>query len=837
MKKFIVLVVVLVILGAVGYGAYRFVVRSGPAAVAAQMDLSRPAQGAAAALATQPAAAAQDAGAGIPVDDAAREFDESRDALLALLARTSPGSSATPEQTSERLADMFSRLEGALPGLSKASFDVDAVKTTAGPQPEALFEWVRDQTSWVPYQGTLRGATGVLMDRLGNSLDRALLLSALITASGGRAKLAHATLPREQAADIVRLARPASGVALSEPGGSRPPLADSAVGEFSRVMGIDGGAARVALSRLEDAAAYRLSVARAAVQRQAVALVAAVGQTPAAPDDAVAAAADHWWVVIDQDGQPFALDPTLPDAKPGQSFSAPRETIDPARVPQELWHTVRIAVVAEFVSGAQAREQVVLSRTVRPSDLFGQQIALNHQPATWRPPTAEALGEPEAREAAAQALRDEREWQVQLSVGAKITDRAVIRTGGGAEPSRESSGVAGAGSAGLWGGLSGAESSPRPGELTAEWIEFEIRVPGRPPTKIRRDIFDIHGPAARQSSAANRGSLSDPERLLRALALSGETVILPLVCRVSPEYVTWLRARAALTNRRVLLAAVGGAALPDAEARQLASSMTPMPSALYALALARHAWNDRAQDVFLAEPNIVALHRTFRGDAAGGVAAVEGLDIVANAVAVRANASVAPFDARVHQGVADSYAEDYLLLGAEAAVPAGSAGNSTETAGQPSAGWVMVRAQAQADALSVSADVKARIGRHLGERFVVVAPAGAPSSETRWWRIDPSTGGTLRVGDFGWGQVFTEQNIMHARQGLQVLSYTFCSARSIFGPDRFEKKEMAVAAVCIVGGAFGILGVGPSKIATTLYFALAKDVVTIVGGNAVLILM
>lgn len=385
--------------------------------------------------------------------------------------------------------------------------------------------------------------------------------------------------------------------------------------------------------------------------------------------------------------------------------------------------------------------------------------------------------------------------------------------------------------------MSGAESSPRPGELTAEWIEFEIRVPGRAPTKIRRDIFDIHGPAARQSSAARRSSLSDPERLLRALALSGETVILPLVCRVSPEYVTWLRARAALSNRRVLLAAIGGAALSDAEARELASSTTPMPSALYALALARHAWNDRAQDVFLAEPNILALHRTFRGDATGGVAAVEGLDIVANAVAVRANASVAPFDARVHQGVADSYAEDYVLLGAAAAVPAGSAGNSTETAGQPSAGWVTVRGQAQADALSVSADVKARIGKHLGERFVVVAPAGAPSLETRWWRIEPSTGGTLRVGAFGWGQVFTEQNIMHARQGLQVLSFTFCSTRSIFGPDRFEKKEWAVATVCVVAGAFGILGVGPSKLGTTLYFALAKDVVAIVGGNAVLILM
>src|SRR5207302_2605850 len=34
-------------------------------------------------------------------------------------------------------------------------------------------------------------------------------------------------------------------------------------------------------------------------------------------------------------------------------------------------------------------------------------------------------------------------------------------------------------------------------ELTAEWLEFVIQAPGRPPQKIRRPIFDLIGPAAR----------------------------------------------------------------------------------------------------------------------------------------------------------------------------------------------------------------------------------------------------------------------------------------------------------------------------------------------------
>jgi len=350
-------------------------------------------------------------------------------------------------------------------------------------------------------------------------------------------------------------------------------------------------------------------------------------------------------------------------------------------------------------------------------------------------------------------------------------------------------------------------------------------------------VFDILGPAARQSPAASRGGLSASERLLRALALSGETVILPLVCQVSPEYVTWLRVRAVLASRRVLQAAARGADASEEGSRELTSSLTPMPGALYALALARHAWNDRAQDVFLAEPNILALHRTFRGNPAGGVVAIEGLDIVANAVAVLANASVAPFHARVQQGVADSYAEDHVLSAAGSAVQDAAPANSREPVGEPSAGWVTIRAPEQTAALSVPADIRARIGRQLNERFVAVVPAGEPSSQTRWWRVDPVLGGTLRVGDLGWGQVFTEKNIMEARQALQLVNWGFCTARTIFGPEKIGAKEVAMFAVCQAGGAFGLLGVRLSAITRELYFALAKDVVTIVVGTAVLIVM
>src|SRR5690554_3706887 len=53
--------------------------------------------------------------------------------------------------------------------------DVAALQQKLGEDPVALYQWVRDNTHWLPYEGALRGARGTLLDRGGSSLDRALL--------------------------------------------------------------------------------------------------------------------------------------------------------------------------------------------------------------------------------------------------------------------------------------------------------------------------------------------------------------------------------------------------------------------------------------------------------------------------------------------------------------------------------------------------------------------------------------------------------------------------------------------------------------------------------------
>src|SRR5882724_1271009 len=97
---------------------------------------------------------------------------------------------------------MFSAIKNVASDLPRDSFDPQAAIDQAGREPQKLFDWVRGNTSWAAYEGQLRGAAGVLMDRTGNSLDRALLLADLLGRCGYKTRLGHARLSMTQAAEL-----------------------------------------------------------------------------------------------------------------------------------------------------------------------------------------------------------------------------------------------------------------------------------------------------------------------------------------------------------------------------------------------------------------------------------------------------------------------------------------------------------------------------------------------------------------------------------------------------------------------------------------------------------
>jgi hypothetical protein len=291
----------------------------------------------------------------------------------------------------------------------------------------------------------------------------------------------------------------------------------------------------------------------------------------------------------------------------------------------------------------------------------------------------------------------------------------------------------------------------------------------QPVRKIRREVFDLLGPAARATAKPAAPALDETQRLERGLALRGQTEMLPLACRLSPEFVGQREVTNMLANRTVLVGLVRDirSLKPEAILHRL-NKLTPLPGQVYSLALARQALNRLAGDVYLDRPNVLSYHMTARTNAQGEVLACQGFDIVANDVAVRPGAVVGPFEARVAQGLVDTNAEALLMTGC------GRVENTGEifSASNPKADWATIRstkdpAWGQVD---LPKDVRARIDQDLAAGYLVIVPRKPISVNERahvcWWRIDPRTGETLGIGSRGWGAAIPEYLITIARSVL-----------------------------------------------------------------------
>lgn len=715
--------------------------------------------------------------------------------LVASLIWSTPGPSATAfaqraagEDTSvASLARSLDAVQAALADLPRDSFDVEAILDDEGTEAQALYGWVQDRTTLVPYRGLLRGPRGVMMDRVGNGLDRSLVLYELLSAAGDEVRLARGQLDETTAR---RLLQDAAGRTVSPPA-SASASADALAG-YAAAHGLDRTRLLDEAARLSELSMSLQEELQQRVERQGDVLVDALAGVDRSRADeaaradevrAVEATRDHWWVQLRQNGTWIDLD--LEAGEPGRALIEATSTVRPdgwaglARDDPELAHTLSIQVVAECWHDGELDETVILdSGPLVAAGTLDHPITLLHVPIGWPERGALTGADSAAVRTAAAAVTS---WVPMLQIG----DRTVADLAFDSDCEFESSGeltIPGAavsdtvgGVTDLFGGLPGGEppndASADQGpsaQLSAVWLQYERTSPGAPPRTVRRQLFDRLGPGVRAAA----GDRPVPNGDDWPLALLGRTEIFIQAHGLTPSYVEHRLGTALEANRAVLLGLARAVEEGDDDADPGDLTGLP-PSQLHALALLRRS--EAPSDLYIGSPNVHTFHTrpVAEGDA---LRLVQSFDIVANDVAVRPFVAVDAWRARLEQGLRDTNAET-LLTGLPCDAGASSArvceprpNAADRLAGDPD-GWILIDSLDGAGVADLPTLPTGLADALDDGSLALLATTGEPV----WWEIDPVTGTALGRDAAGWGNASVDYAIA---LGLNVFGFAVCMASS-----------------------------------------------------------
>jgi hypothetical protein len=743
--------------------------------------------------------------------------------LMAAAQKSAGSDSASAPTQLERLFDGLRELHGQLP---RDHFDPAAIVKTVGREPRALTQWINDHTSLVPYRGTLRGAVGVLMDRRGNSLDRALLLDALLRAAGKESRVARSRVDGAPLDALVAAASrpllPIPGSADTAPDAEKPEDIVKRAGVDPTAVAADQAALRSARRKLGEDTAAR-------AKAQAATLLSAVTPHMAPPSLDEAAwrrdsLADHWFVQYREDGDWIDVD-AIPGRATFEPIAAATDTFEASELPEDLQHRVRVRVVAEYWKDGRLETQVPLDHTFAPSNVFGQSVTLQTLPTNWPDDAAlRKVGDPQR--AISEAALAQKSWTPMLVIGAQPTlshsftddgrlidpfsaDDTTAQLGRAIGEARDR---AVGGATDLLGSLPSGDkpepkapaASPTSPVLTAQWIEYEILSPGLPPEAFKRDVFDVLPPGQRAAPNPPRPNLSDRDRLRRGLALINEIELLPLGTQLHQEYVIALRSSRLQAARGYVLQAAkqaGQIVAPPA-------GLQPMPGPLMDVAVARGAWSGAANQIYFDRPNLFGRWRTFhlQDEQQGGrIVAREATDIIANYLAVHGSDQAAAFRTRVEQGVLDTNVEMVMMSACPTCAITRNAAHLFGLAAERKETWTTITpGQRPADSAALTPAVRARINDQSAGGAIVVFGGLPGGADTAWWAVDPKSGRALGIGADGLGQVQTEHILLKT-----AITYYGCNIVVFIGIFRGHPSGAAVAAgfaSCAIGGMLGAAG-------------------------------
>jgi len=590
-------------------------------------------------------------------------------------------------------------------------------------EPESIVNWVNSNTQWVPYQGLLRGTDGVLLDRVGNSLDRSLLLAALLQDAGFDIRLGNAQLSESLAEQLLKDLMQTSGAPLSNAAIATP----------------DG----------------RQMASKATEQAAALATMVNLPDTDW-NESFIGAVKDHWWVDLKTNEGWKSLDSLIPrgtNDKPleNSTYHAPDN------LPADLNHRVTIRVIIERFDQGKLVEEVPLEYSFDTAAAPMRSFELYFYP----------YGHSNADEDAPEVVKlkaissSSQDWlPVLISADEWISQKGFSRLGqivnNPAKPevqrkfslSQKSLGALGAG-----------DVKPET-TLSGVWIEYQFDQPGLDSTTTRREIFDLIGPAARMKGQLDSFTFSEDSPMSRGLALMSQTRILvnsadlPLIALYKAQLELWA------DNGHQIAAMVRLFYNPEAkEPAQRLMSKPLLPLDLISLAVFRKVYSRFQNQTYLATPNVITTHEllVIKED----VQAIRAMDIVRNTIGVRAS-SIAFAKVRLEQGVLDTLMEADLLstYGSDfnTSISFGKRVDRQTIWGQPQPGSALQLTQPEAWARMMQAMQDGHV--------VITAEAFTDNAEPSWWEIDLQTGTTLGMGKNGWGVELTEEGGTHGGSGM-----------------------------------------------------------------------
>lgn len=709
-----------------------------------------------------------------------------------------PPQEAAYTKVGKRLSRFMAGVDVIDSKIDHSLFEIDALADRLGSDPNVMFHFVRDAIRYEPYSGVLRGALGTLLCRAGNSLDRSLLLSALLQKAGLHTQIAQGQLSPQQALILVnRVLEPVKPVPQI-----LPSLAEL-IPEIGRAMGVDPAKLMQAADEAQKAADKQQQGLESRAEGETNLISALLGKAGVdagvitSGDQLLAEAGEHYWVQYqDSNGQWVDLDSAFADAEPGKSVVPAANTFAPDSVPEETYHhihitmTIRVAQLADGKDGP-ATDTTLLDQELRVADQQDVDIILANQAVPMQDLTKPGANLP-------QAIASIKGFQTVLQIGDRsitgkyfdLAGRVSDKLGGPVGDVVTNAGGLGGALGGLGGGIGNASGGGAPqgaaGRIVGEWVDYALISPrpkGQSPAvrNYHRDIVapvkvNSWSPGAPPETASNKL----PEDALRR-RLMWYSELYPVSGSMIPGYAGYLQVqslRAAAANLDSMLKSIYGL-LPDQPVtmpprRPIASTLLASESMYVANKLDGGRFPDLRS--YFGNAGLISYETGGMGAAGAGSAFTQGYDIVAYAprvVAARAagaSSTARPQAALLHitQGALATRLEWELMAGSLTA-PSGdphvvNASKVFGVAQQLGVPILVLRPGAgsgqQIATISAADPVKAELAADLSAQQVLVVPSRAVDvdgqPQTAWWRLDPSSGELIGVGPGGRGQAMEE---------------------------------------------------------------------------------